>query len=388
MLRLNRNATKASASLLILLFAMGLLVGGLAIFYVNYRQSNSLSKQVSDLQTLTSSLQSQVSTLTGSQNISVTNQTISINQNGTVLADLYANVSASIVMVQGDTSTGSVQGSGFIYDYSGKMVVITNFHVVFDTTGLSVTFSDGHAYSAVVLGNDTYADLAVLSVAAPASELKPIGIASSSSLRVGDEVIAIGNPYGLVGSLTTGVVSALGRSITEDFTNFSIANIIQTSTPINPGNSGGPLLNAVGNVVGMTTAIVTDSQGLGFAIPSNTILRELSSLITTGTYTSHSYLGVFGGDMTYNLTQTLGVDVTYGFILRGGVVSNGPSDGKLQTDDIIIALNTTTIRNNDDLASYLEAKTLPGDTLVIAVVRNKTHLNVDVVLGTRPPPEL
>ena len=182
---------------------------------------------------------------------------------------------------------------------------------------------------------------------------------------MGESVIAIGNPYGLVGSLTTGAVSALGRTITEDTAGgFAIANIIQTSTPINPGNSGGPLLNAVGNVVGITTAIVSNSQGLGFAIPSNTILREINDLITTGSYNGHSYLGVTGEDMSYSLAQQTGASVTYGWRIAS-VVSGGPSDGKLKVNDIIIALNNQTITNNDDLASYLEENTLPGDNLVI-----------------------
>jgi S1-C subfamily serine protease len=386
MFRFSRNSQKASASLLVLLFAIGLLVGGLAIFYVNYRQINNLNKEVTDLQSQVAGLVSQVSTLTGSQNLTVTNQTITIYQNGTNLADLYANVSDSVVMVQGTTSTGDVQGSGFVYNYSGSMIVITNFHVVYDTSALSVTFSDGHSYSATVLGNDSYADLAVLSVDAPSSELKPIRIVSSSSLRVGDQVIAIGNPYGLVGSLTSGIVSALGRSIQEDYTaNFSIANIIQASTPINPGNSGGPLLNAVGDVVGITTAIVSDSQGLGFAIPSNTILREISSLITTGTYSAHSYLGVFGNDMTYDKAQQMQANVTYGWLINSPA-SGGPADGKLQGGDIIIALNGTIIRNNDDLASYLEEKTLPGNLLVLTAVRDNSQINVSITLGMRPPP--
>ena len=387
MLRFSINSRKASASLLVLLFAMGLIVGGLAIYYVNYRQISNLNNEVADLQ-------SQIAGLNGSQNQTVTNQTITIYQGNTSLADLYANISDSIVMIQGTTSTGDVQGSGFVYNYSGRMVVITNFHVVYDTTDLSVTFSDGHGYAATVLGNDSYADLAVLSVdSAPSSELKPLQIVSSSALRVGDQVIAIGNPYGLVGSLTTGVVSALGRSIQEDYTNFSIANIIQTSTPINPGNSGGPLLNAVGDVVGITTAIVTDSQGLGFAIPSNTILREISSLISTGTYRGHSYLGISVHDMSYDLARQNNISVTYGVRIpkeaEAGhqvVVPGGPSEGKLREGDIIIALNGTTVRNNDDLASYLEEKTLPIDLLVITVIRNNSQVDVSVTLGTRPPP--
>ena len=142
-------------------------------------------------------------------------------------------------------------------------------------------------------------------------------------------------PYGLVGSLTTGAVSALARTITEDTAGgFAIANIIQTSTPINPGNSGGPLLNAVGNVIGITTAIVSDSQGLGFAIPSNTILREISSLVSSGSYHGHSYLGVTGQDMDYTTAKQTGASITYGWKIAT-IVSGGPSDGKLKVGDII-----------------------------------------------------
>ena len=291
----SKGNSKALASVLVMLFIAGLLVGGLIIFFVSTRQISNLNGQISDLQ-------SAVSNLEGHQN--ATYQTITILQNGTSLADLYDNVRNSVVLVQGETSDGSVQGSGFVYNFGDRNVVLTNFHVVDGTTGLSVTFSDGDGYSATVLGTDPYSDLAVLSVNAPASEFKPITIASSAPLRVGDPVIAIGNPYGLVGSLTTGVVSATGRTITEDTAGgYAIANIIQTSTPINPGNSGGPLLNSVGSVVGITAAIVSDSQGLGFAIPSNTILREVSALTTTGSYHGHSYLGVKGEDMDYSISQ-------------------------------------------------------------------------------------
>jgi S1-C subfamily serine protease len=374
----SKSFSKASASLLILLFAAGLLAGGLVSFYMNYEQVNSLNSQVANLQ-------SQVSDLKGFQN--ATYQTINVIQNGTSLAALYQGVRDSVVLIQGDTSSGTVQGSGFVYTFSGRTVVLTNYHVVEGTTGLSVTFSDGNGYSATVLGTDPYSDLAVLSVNALSSEFKPVNIVSSSTLGVGESVIAIGNPYGLVGSLTTGVVSALGRTITEDTAGgFAIADIIQTSTPINPGNSGGPLLNAAGNVVGITTAIVSDSQGLGFAIPSDTILREISSLITNGYYTGHAYLGVTGEDMDYSLAQQYGASVTYGWRIAS-VVGGGPSDGKLNVGDIVIALNNQTIRNNDDLATYLEEHTLPGASLVIAVVRGNSQLDVTVVLAARPPPK-
>ncbi|MGD0072244.1 MAG: trypsin-like peptidase domain-containing protein [Candidatus Bathyarchaeia archaeon] len=372
------KGSKALASLLILLFAAGLLAGGLVSFYINYEQVNSLNSQVANLR-------SQVSDLKGFQN--ATYQTINIIQNGTSLAALYQSVRDSIVLIQGDTSSGTVQGSGFVYTFSGRTVVLTNYHVVEGTTGLSVTFSDGNGYSATVLGTDPYSDLAVLSVNALSSEFKPVNIVSSSTLGVGESVIAIGNPYGLVGSLTTGVVSALGRTITEDTAGgFAIADIIQTSTPINPGNSGGPLLNAAGNVVGITTAIVSDSQGLGFAIPSDTILREISSLITNGYYTGHAYLGVTGEDMDYSLAQQYGASVTYGWRIAS-VVGGGPSDGKLNVGDIVIALNNQTIRNNDDLATYLEEHTLPGDSVVISVFRGNSQIDVTVVLAARPPPK-
>jgi S1-C subfamily serine protease len=375
----SKGYSKASASILILLFVAGLLVGGLLIYFVSYRQVTSLNGQITDLQ-------SAVSNLEGHQN--ATYQTITIFQNETSLANIYSNVRASVVLVQGETSSGGVQGSGFVYNFDGRTVVLTNYHVVQGTTGLSVTFSDGHGYGATVLGTDPYSDLAVVSVSSdvPASEFNPLTIVSSSTLGVGEPVIAIGNPYGLVGSLTTGVVSATGRTITEDTAGgYAIANIIQTSTPINPGNSGGPLLNAVGNVVGITTAIVSDSQGLGFAIPSDTILREVSALISTGSYHGHSYLGVTGTDMDYTTAQQTNASVTYGWQIAT-IKSGGPSDGKLQVGDIIIAMNNQTIKNNDDLASYLEQNTLPGDNIVLTVIRGNSQIDVTVTLGTRPAP--
>ncbi|MGA2386794.1 MAG: trypsin-like peptidase domain-containing protein [Candidatus Bathyarchaeia archaeon] len=376
-----RGSAKASAAILIVLFVAGLLFGGLAAYYFVNNQFNG---KLDGMSSQIAILESQVSNLKGFQN--ATYQNITILQNGTSLTSLYDDVRGSIVLVEGDTSSGTQQGSGFVYKFSASTVVLTNYHVVQGVTGLSVTFSDGRGYSAEVLGEDPYSDLAVLSVDAPASEFKPLAIVSSSTLAVGEPVVAIGNPYGLVGSMTTGVVSALGRTITENTSNgYSIANVIQTSTPINPGNSGGPLLNAVGNVVGITTAIVSNSQGLGFAVPSDTILRELNALITTGSYGGHSYLGVVGEDMSYSLAQQSGSNVTYGWKITQ-VVSGGPSDGKLKVGDIIIGLNNQTVTSEDDLASYLEEHTLPGDSVVVTVVRGNSLVNVNVILGSRPPP--
>jgi S1-C subfamily serine protease len=370
---------KTSTSIFIALFLAGLLVGGLVLFAVSNYQTNALNAKIS-------SLQDHVSSLEGFQN--ATYQNITIYQNSTALSNIYNQVHNSVVLVQGTASDGSgVQGSGFVYNFEGRNVILTNNHVVSGNTNISVTFSDGHGYGATVLGADVYSDLAVVSVnGADASEFHPVTIVSSSLVGVGEEVIAIGNPYGLVGSLTTGIVSATGRTIQEDTGNkYSIANIIQISAPINPGNSGGPLLNAAGNVVGITTAIVSDSQGLGFAIPSNTILREVAGLVNFGSFTGHSYLGVSGQDMSYDLAQQSGDSVTYGWKIMS-IVGGGPSDGKINVGDIIIAMNNQTIKSNDDLASYLEEHTLPGDALTLTVIRNNAQTTVTLTLGTRPSP--
>jgi S1-C subfamily serine protease len=373
----SEHGFRVSSAILLLIFFSGLIAGGILTYYVASQQITSLRNDISNLR-------SRVSTLWGFQN--VTNQYITVYQNATVLSNIYEQVKDAVVLVRGITSTAIVQGSGFVYDFSGTPVVITNYHVVHGTLNMSVTFADGDGYPAIVNGTDPYSDLATLIVNAPQSEFKPLQVVNSSTLRVGDPVIAIGNPYGLVGSMTTGVVSALGRTITEDITGgFAIANIIQTSTPINPGNSGGPLLNYDGKVIGVTAAIVADSQGLGFAIPSNAILREIYALVTDGTYTGHSYLGLNGSDMDYDLSLELGVNVTFGWAVVN-VIQGGPSDGKLMADDVIIAMNMTRIQNGDNLASYLEEHTLPDDSLVLTVVRGLQTQNVTVTLGTRPSP--
>jgi S1-C subfamily serine protease len=274
-----------------------------------------------------------------------------------------------------------VEGSGFVYELNGSMYVVTNDHVVRDTTSIGVTFWNGNGYGATVVGADPYADLAVLSVDAPAHEFRPIEMSDSSTLRVGEMVAAVGNPYGLVDSITTGIVSALGRTLTEQYTgSYEIANVIQTSTPINPGNSGGPLLNYDGKVVGITTAAIQSSEGLGFAIPSNTIIRELPSLIGTGRYDDHPYLGGDGEDMSYLAGKELGVNVTYGWMLIS-VPSGVPLHGHLEAGDVIIGIDGATIKNGDELASYLEENTLPGETVTIRLVRGDRTLEASVVLG-------
>jgi S1-C subfamily serine protease len=280
------------------------------------------------------------------------------------------------------------------------MVVITNKHVVNDAENVTVTFSNGNGYPATVIGSDAYSDLAVLSVEAPTGEFQPLTIISSSTLEVGDPVVAIGSPFGLGGTMTTGIISQLGRTIQDSVAgNFPIANIIQTSAAINPGNSGGPLLNYQGEVVGITTAIIQNSNGLGFAVPSNTILREIESLIMTGSYDQHPWVGISGTDMTYAIAQTLGVDVTYGWLITqvtdgGAAAQAGLQGGNEQVQvidewviiggDIIIAVDGTRIINGDTFMSYLEEHTTPNQTITMTILRNAQIHDIPVVLKQRP----
>jgi S1-C subfamily serine protease len=357
-----------------------LVVGGLVTAYITYQQ-------ITDLKGDIESLQGRVSRLSGNQ--TVYNQNVTIYQNGTSLTELYEKVRDSVVFIRVTTASETSEGSGFIYNYSGTMVAITNNHVVHGAISVSVTFSDGNGYAATVKGTDPYADLAVVEVDAPASDFKPLQIASSSTLKVGDSVIAIGNPYGLVGSMTTGVVSALGRSITEEeyIGKYKIPNIIQTSVLINPGNSGGPLLNALGNVVGITTAIVKDAQGLAFAIPSNTIIREVGALVEDGSYTDHSYMGVGGVDVNYEMAQQYHLNVTYGWRI-GEITPNGPADNaSIEIGDVVIAANGSRVRNGDEITSYLEENTVPDETVRLTIVRGNQILEKSLKLGTRPPPQ-
>lgn len=323
---------------------------------------------------------------------------------------IYSASSPSIVTVEGSTvvsqgvitGTEEILGSGFVVLYNSLPYVVTNFHVVDNVTNMTVTFSNGDSYAAKAVGSDPYSDLAVVMVeSAPAREFHPITVGNSSALQVGEQVVAIGNPFGLSSSMTQGIISQLGRTLAEPAAgNFSIANVIQFSAPINPGNSGGPLLNSQGQVVGITTATIVSSQGVGFAIPSSTILRELSSLITIGTYNEHAYMGISGANMNYFLARAIGTNYTYGVLVEA-VDSNGPSNNILKAGsdqvtvqgiqyliggDIIISINGTKIVNVDALASYNEQYAVTGDTINVGIIRNGSLANVSIVLGARPPP--
>jgi S1-C subfamily serine protease len=327
--------------------------------------------------------------------------------------NIYASANRSVVIVQGSraattlslfgssSTVETVFGSGFVVKYSNSYYVTTNFHVVDKVVNVTVTFWNGDAYPANVIGSDPYSDISVLTTNASASDFVPLDFDSSSSIRVGQPVMAIGNPYGLSGSVTFGIVSQVGRTIQYQSSTgtFTVAGAIQFSAPINPGNSGGPLLDAVGMVVGITSAGVSGAQGVGFAIPSDTIIRELPSLISTGKYDKHSYFGVQGVDMNYQLSQVMGTSVTYGVVIEK-TVPGGPADkaglkggqrivtiGEDQYrvgGDVIVSLNGARIVNYDSFSTYLETYTVPGQSVQVGIIRSGSYMVLQVLVGTRP----
>jgi len=398
---------RISTLLVVIIVIASLVAGGLFGYLSCY---STTSEDIDALQNQVTTLQKQLSQIQSTQNLNYQNVTVISGDNVSV-SQLYAQVADSVVVIRGmmllhydffgRAYYSQVQGSGFVYNFTGQIVVVTNDHVVDSATNITVTFSNGNAYSATVLGSDPYAELAVLSVDAPEEEYVPLEIAGSSSLQVGNPVMVVGTPYGLAGSMSTGFVSALGRTLTAETTGgYVIANVIQTTAPLNPGNSGGPVLNYQGQVVGIATAIVEDSQGVGFAIPSNTILREIGDLINTGSYDDHAWLGASGTDMTYEIAEEVGTDVTYGWLVDQ-VTSGGPADkaglqgGTEQVrvgeelvvvgGDIIIAINGTRITSIDDLSAYLEEYTLPEQAIDLTIVRNNETTIVSLELESRPP---
>jgi len=366
-----------------------LLIGGIFGYAIS---SMAVSSEISGLQNRLSNLEKNPSSQS-TYDTTYENNTYLLGDNVS-LPQLYEQVKKSVVVVRGMQpeydifgriyAYSEVQGSGFVHNSTGQCVIITNYHVVQNAINITVTFTDGDAYAAKVVGSDPYVDLAVLSANASEDEDSPLTITSSLTLRVGDPVIAVGNPLGYTGSMTSGIVSALGRTVTVDWSNYAIADCIQTSAPINPGNSGGPLLNYQGEVVGITSYTATyegvAAQGLGLAIPSTTVLREIGSLITNGSYNNHPSLGVSGIDMTYGIAQAMKTDVTYGFLITQ-VTSGGPAEkaglvggtthaqveGTIVTigGDIVIAINETRIKNMDDVSAYLEEYASPYRTISV-----------------------
>ena len=397
---------KRIAAIVVLLIIAGGLGAGASYYLAAPRAAAAVTNTTTTTSTLTTTVNG------GNLSASVgASTTPSINA-----VQIYKDSNESVVTVEGFTTASvssffgsesveeEILGSGFAYSYDNANYIVTNFHVVNGVTNMTVIFWNGDAYPASVVGTDPYSDLAVVKApTAPSSEFQPLTISPSSAVQVGDPVAAIGNPYGLSGSLTVGVVSQLGRTITEATAgNYSIADVIQFSAPINPGNSGGPLFNANGQVIGLTTAEVNGSQGVGFAIPSDTVLREIGSLVANGTYDDHPYLRIGTTDMFYQLAKANGNNVTYGVLVED-VVAGGPAAtagiraGTKQTTvegqtfvtggDVIVSINGTRIVDTDALASYLEENAQVGHTLAIGIMtRGLPSLTINSIPGARPPP--
>jgi len=375
------------------------------VYYTGSSQNTILRGQVSEL---TSSMQSLSSQLAES-NARLTSLNLSIiNSGGTSqtasgldAVKIFEAIKDSVVLIKVAVPLGMVQGSGFVYDTEG--MIVTNNHVIEDAIngGITVTFLDGTTVKATVVGADPYSDIAVIKVDVTASLLKPIRLGSSSALEVGEPVLAIGNPYGLADTLTQGIVSALGREM-DSGSGYAIVDVIQTDAPINPGNSGGPLLNAAGEVVGINTAIASEtSNGIGFAVSSDTIVRELPSLISTGGH-EHAYLGISGTDLTPGVLSVMNLDAgTHGTLvvtvtqggpadragLRGGTRITMIDEAPLRVGgDVIIEADGNDLKNYYDLLLYIQRNKKPGDVVTLAVLRDGVALDITVTLGVRPPP--
>ena len=323
---------------------------------------------------------------------------------------IYAQINPGVVSIR----TTNDEGSGWVY--SGDGYIVTNDHVVNGETTVEVDFASGTKTSGKVVGTDAYSDLAVIQVDVAAAELHPLPMGDSSIVQVGQTVIAIGNPFGLNGTMTTGIISALGRSLpsTEQLPSggyFSTADIIQTDAALNPGNSGGPLLDLNGQVIGINSEIQTTSStttgqpansGIGFAISINTIKRVVPSLIKTGKF-DYAYLGISTlADqlLSLDVINALGLTKTAGAYVMS-VASGGPADkagilagtqplvqqnypGLNKGGDLIIAIDGHPVLSYDDMIRYLDLNKSPGDTVTLTVLRGNQQQDIPVVLGTRP----
>lgn len=328
------------------------------------------------------------------------------------LPDLFDKSHGSVVQVTSGVGTGRL-GSGFVFDESGH--IITNYHVISPGGPYDVTFSDGTIYRARLVGSDPYSDLAVLAVSSkdvPKDKLVPLALADSDKIRVGDQVVAIGNPFGLSGTMTTGIVSGLGRLIPAQSPGspaqqggsgniFSIPNVIQTDASINPGNSGGPLINMEGKVIGVNSAIYTRTGyfvGVGFALPSNMVNKVALSIIETGSF-KHPWLGVTGINITPGIANSLDLQEPRGFLVVD-VVSGSPAekagvkggnervtiDGRsvVLGGDVIIGIDDMDVRKIDDVLVYLSSEKNVGDDIKLVIIRDGKVQEIEATLAARP----
>ena len=294
---------------------------------------------------------------------------------------------------------GSGVGSGFVFDLFGN--IITNAHVIDNADNITVTFLDGSQYNASIVGMDKFTDIAVIKVEEQPDYLHPLQIGDSTTLKVGEPVAAIGNPFGLSGSMTSGIVSQIGRLLPSHDTGFSIPNVIQTDAAINPGNSGGPLLNMNGKVMGINTAIQSgtgQSAGIGFAVPSNTISKVVPVLIIEGKY-PHPWIGISGQDINPDLAKIRNLSHSKGFLIvtvlpdspaemagLKGVSEIEKIDNKEypKNGDIIISVDGKEVRKISDILIHLQEEKSVGDEMILGIIRNGEQMDVILTLVVRP----
>ena len=331
------------------------------------------------------------------------NTTLVTSSEEQALVDLYARVNPSVVSILVDDGVSGSQGSGFVYDTVGH--IVTNAHVVENERSIEVDFASGFKTHGRVVGVDLDSDLAVIKLEnLPAEGLTPVPLGDSSRILVGQRVVAIGNPFGLAGTMTVGIVSGLGRTVegTRDPSagiNFSTPDIIQTDAAINPGNSGGPLLNLAGEVIGINKAIETSTgvnSGVGYAIASNTVRQVVPYLIQDGKFV-YPYLGIRClEELSLFMQEELNLSQASGAYVME-VIAGGPADGSgLRADsaradgtpvgdgDLIIAINGQPVKVFADVISYLVNSVRPGDTVTLSVIREGQPAEVQVTLGERP----
>lgn len=325
------------------------------------------------------------------------------------LVALFKQVDPGVVAIKTVGNEAGSLGSGFVYDTQGH--IITNYHVVEGSKQVEVDFTSGYKTYGTIIGTDLDSDLAVVKVKAPADELQPLPLGDSDNLQVGQTVIAIGNPFGLDSTMTSGIVSALGRTLDSLHSTtgggvFTAGDIIQTDAAINPGNSGGPLFNLDGEVIGVNRAIrtvnSTDSgeplnSGIGFAISSNIVRRVVPSLIKDGSY-DYPYLGISSMDsLSLPVIEALGLTSQVGAYVTG-IAQGGPAakagilegdqptsiEGLLAGGDLIIAIDGRPIQTFDDLLRYLINHKSPGETVTLTILRGEEQLDIPVKLEKRP----
>ena len=327
--------------------------------------------------------------------------TLPIKKNLT-LVELFKKTEQGVVKIETDVADVDDRkpvGSGFVYDILGH--TITNAHVIENATKVTVTFLDGNQYNAEIIGADKFTDIAVIKVNEKPRLLHPLDIGDSSVLLVGEQVAAIGNPFGLSGSMTSGIVSQLGRLLFSPDNGFSIPDVIQTDAAINPGNSGGPLLNMKGEVIGINTAIRSSTgefTGVGFAVPSNTIKKIVPSLIEEGKY-HHPWMGITGIDIDPDLAKIRELGNAKGFLVVTVIDGHPADDAGLQgvsktveidgkeypiDGDIIISVDGKEVRKINDLLVHLQREKSVGDEMILGVMRGGDLIHLTLTLGERP----